>query len=435
MKNEVKIKTFQDLGLDSWIIETLENIKIVTPTEIQAKCIPQLLKGCDCIGGSKTGSGKTITFAAPMLSSWSRDPYGIYGVILTPSRELAMQILEQFSALGSTLNVRMSLIVGGMDITKQRLELQNKPHFVIATPGRLADHFLNGGEEVVNSFKKIKYLIFDEADILLGTSFIDDMERCLSVFSLSKNKQTCLFTATISDSIKLLKDKKRSKEEKPLFYYQVADLNDISVPTTLDLSYIFIPFYVKEAYLDSILSCEIFKNFITLIFVNRTKTAEILRRTLRKLNFKVLSLHSEMPQSERTNSLHRFKGGWSKILVATDVASRGLDISTINLVINYDIPADPNVFIHRVGRTARSGKLGHALTFVCERDVDRVLSIENRIGKKLVLFEEITDTMVVKNSLKKATVAKRESLMEMDKDNFGEKKKIIKKKKLKSMKY
>ena len=149
---------------------------------------------------------------------------------------------------------------------------------------------------------------------------------------------------------------------------------------------------------------------------------------LRKLDFRVASLHSEMPQSERTNSLHRFKAGAARILIATDVASRGLDIPTVELVINFDIPADPDDFIHRVGRTARAGRKGDAVSIIGEKDIDRIQSIEERINKKMELLEDVNDDNVIKESLSATSVAKRESLMEMDKENFGERKKINRKK-------
>ena len=178
----------------------------------------------------------------------------------------------------------------------------------------------------------------------------------------------------------------------------------------------FVPSYVKEAYLNSILHLEQFKDSTAVIFVNRTTTAEVLRRMLRKLDFRVASLHSEMPQSERTNSLHRFKAGAARILIATDVASRGLDIPTVELVINFDIPADPDDFIHRVGRTARAGRKGDAVSIIGEKDIDRIQSIEERINKKMELLEDVNDDNVIKESLSATSVAKRESLMEMDKE-------------------
>lgn len=419
---------FSEIGVAKWLDESLASMKIYTPSLIQKACIPEILKGKDCIGGAKTGSGKTIAFAAPMLTKWSEDPMGIFGLVLTPTRELAMQIAEQFAALGAQMNIRLSVIVGGEDIVKQALELQKRPHFVIATPGRLADHILNSGEETIKGLRSVKYLVLDEADRVLSNSFSKDLLRCLSILPDASKRQTLLFTATVTDAVRSLKNKPTAEGKPPVFMHEVETVDKVAIPSTLLLYYVFVPSYVKEAYLHTILSLEKYSKVNVIIFVNRTRTAELLRRTLRKLDFRVASLHSEMPQLERTSSLHRFKAQAARILIATDVASRGLDIPTVELVVNYDIPADPDDFIHRVGRTARAGRKGDSVTIVAERDVERVHAIEERANKKMELLEEADDDKVVSTSLTKMTTAKREALMDMDRENFGEKRQINKKK-------
>ncbi|CAK9437295.1 uncharacterized protein LODBEIA_P16730 [Lodderomyces beijingensis] len=419
---------FQDLGVAKWLSDSLEAMQIRKPTSIQSACIPEILKGRDCIGGAKTGSGKTIAFASPMLTQWSEDPFGIFGLVLTPTRELALQIAEQFVALGSQMNIKVCVVVGGEDIVKQALELQKRPHFVIATPGRLADHILNSGEETVAGLKRVRYLVLDEADRLLSNSFGSDLERCFSILPASDKRQTLLFTATVTDAVKALREKPRSGDKSPVFMHQVESVDKVAIPKTLSTLYVFVPSYVKEAYLNSILQLAKYKESTAVVFVNRTMTAEVLRRALRKLDFKVASLHSEMPQTERTNSLHRFKAGAARILIATDVASRGLDIPTVELVVNFDIPADPDDFIHRVGRTARAGRKGDAVSIIGEKDIDRIQSIEERINKKMELLEDVNDDKVIKDSLQLMTTAKREAMMEMDKEGFGERRKTNKRK-------
>lgn len=413
---------FEDLGVAKWLAESLNAMKIYTPTTIQATCIPKILKGHDCIGGAKTGSGKTIAFGAPMLTEWSQDPMGIFGVVLTPTRELALQIAEQFHALGSSMNIRVSVIVGGEDIITQALELQKKPHFIIATPGRLADHIINSGEDTICGLRRVKYLVLDEADRLLSNSFSKDLEKCFDILPKSDKRRTLLFTATVTDAVRALKDRPVPKGKLPVYINEVDTIDKVAIPSTLNVNYIFIPSYVKEAYLHNILTLSQYKDANVIIFVNRTHTAEVLRRTLRKLELRVASLHSEMPQLERTSSLHRFKANAARILIATDVASRGLDIPTVELVINYDIPADPDDYIHRVGRTARAGRKGDALSVVTEKDVERILSIEGRINKKMDLLELVDDDKIIKESLKVTSSAKREALMDMDREGFGEKK-------------
>lgn len=420
--------SFADLGVAKWLDEALEAIKIHTPTLIQRACMPEILAGKDCIGGAKTGSGKTIAFAAPMLTKWSEDPMGIFGLVLTPTRELAMQIAEQFAALGSTMNIRLSVIVGGEDFVKQALDLQKRPHFVIATPGRLADHILNSGEDTIQGLRSVKYLVLDEADRVLSNSFSKDLLRCLNVLPDPSKRQTLLFTATVTDAVRSLKTKPQADGKPPVFMHEVETVDKVAIPSTLLLYYVYVPSYVKEAYLHNILSLGRYEKANVIIFVNRTKTAELLRRTLRKLDFRVASLHSEMPQLERTSSLQRFKAQAARILIATDVASRGLDIPTVELVVNFDIPADPDDFIHRVGRTARAGRKGDSVSIVAERDVLRIQAIEARANKKMELLEEVDDDKVIDKSLTKMTTAKREALMDMDKENFGEKRQINKRK-------
>lgn len=443
---------FKQLGLPNWLVDSLQAMKISTPTEIQKNCIPPILsKGMNCVGGARTGSGKTIAFAAPMLSQWSRDPMGLYGIVLTPTRELAQQIAEQFNALGAPMNIRVALIVGGEDYIAQTIELSTMPHFIIATPGRLAHHLINDNNnnnisysnsgnntnKLVQSLKRLKFLVLDEADFLLTETFADDLQTIISNLPRKEDRQTLLFTATVTDQVKSLirNNNNNSDDQKNNFFLYEMDpsgsssVSDNSVdqtstpraiPSTLSLYYVMIPEHVKEAYLYHIITSPRYKESTVIIFSNRTHVVELLRRALYKLDIRVTSLHSQMPQQERTNSLHRFRANVARVLVATDVASRGLDIPQVELVINYDIPMDPDTFVHRSGRTARAGKHGDALSFITPRDVSRILAIENRINEKMKEYDEVFDTAVIKKSLNKVTRAKRESLMSMEKEGFGE---------------
>lgn len=414
---------FTRLGVAKWLEEALNNMAITTPSDIQTACIPPILEGRDCIGGARTGSGKTIAFAAPMLTKWSDDPYGVFGLILTPTRELAMQIAEQFAALGSTMNLKTCVVVGGVDMIKQTLELQKKPHFVIATPGRLADHINSSGEEAISGLRRVKHLVFDEADRLLSSTFAPDLEVIMDVLPKAEKRQTLLFTATVTDAVRSLKDAPPKPGKLPVFIHEVTNPDDVAIPTTLTQSYILVPSYVKEAYLYSILTAEENAKKSAIVFVNRTYTAELLRRMLQKMEVRVTSLHSEMPQSERMNALGRFRAEAARVLIATDVASRGLDIPVVQMVINFDIPADADDYVHRVGRTARAGRKGESISLVAERDVTRIENIEARVNQKMKKYDVVTDNKIIKDALTPVTVAKRESVMDMDSDNFGEKRK------------
>lgn len=411
---------FSDLGVSQWLDESLAAMAIYTPSDIQKECIPPILAGKDCIGGAKTGSGKTIAFAAPMLTKWSQDPYGICGLILTPTRELAIQIAEQFKALGANMNVKVSVVVGGADMVKQSLELEKRPHFVVATPGRLADHIMSSGEDTVCGLRRVKYLVLDEADRLLSTSIAPDLAKCIEILPPASQRQTLLFTATITPAVLSLKER-----SKNLFVREVPE-SAMAVPTKLRQFYLLSPSYVKQAYLYAVLTTDKAKTAI--VFVNRTQTAEHIKRTLKLLDIKATSLHSQMPQQERINSLGRFRAGAANVLIATDVASRGLDIPEVELVINYDLPADPDDYIHRVGRTARANREGTSVTLVSERDVERVQNIEERVKSKMEEYTLVSDRAVIDSALKKVSVAKRQAVLEMDRDGFGERKKILQRK-------
>ncbi|RMZ84326.1 hypothetical protein DV738_g522, partial [Chaetothyriales sp. CBS 135597] len=333
--------TFDALGVSPWLVHSLRSMAITNPTEIQQSCIPEILKGRDCIGGSRTGTGKTVAFAVPILQQWSRDPLGVYAVVITPTRELALQIYEQFLALGASQSLKAVLITGGSDMREQAIALSRRPHVVVATPGRLADHILTSGPETTAGLKRCKVVVLDEADRLLAPghgSMLPDLNTCLSYLPDSKSRLTLLFTATVTPEVRALKALPRPPGKPPL------------TPTAASVSRNSPPSII--------------------IFVNRTQTADILSRTLAMLGHPVTSLHSRLPQSQRNSNLTSFRAAKNRILVATDVASRGLDIPDVAFVINYDLPRSPADYVHRVGRTARAGKPGTSISFVTQRDVE-----------------------------------------------------------------
>ncbi|KAL8943859.1 MAG: hypothetical protein Q9211_000826 [Gyalolechia sp. 1 TL-2023] len=409
--------SFATLGASPWLIASLANMAITRPTGIQKGCIPKILEGRDVIGGSKTGSGKTVAFTVPILQKWAEDPVGIFAVVLTPTRELALQIFEQIKAISAPQSLKAILVVGGTEMRPQAIALGQRPHIVIATPGRLADHVQTSGSDTISGLRRTRIVVLDEADRLLASgagSMLPDVETCLSALPPSSERQTCLFTATVTAEVMALKNLPRAKDRPAIFVCEV-DTTDLAVPPTLHQTYLQVPLTYREAYLHILLLTK--RNAARkaiIVFCNRTGTANLLERLLRSLEHRVTSLHSLLPQSERTSNLARFRASAARILVATDVASRGLDIPEVDLVINYDVPRNPDDYVHRVGRTARAGKKGEAITLVGQRDVQLFLAIEGRVGAKMGAYEEEgvnIETRVIRDGLKEVGLRKREAIL------------------------
>ncbi|MCJ1384671.1 putative RNA helicase [Xylographa soralifera] len=406
--------SFASLEVASWLVVSLAAMAIRRPTAIQKGCIPEILAGRNVIGGSRTGSGKTVAFAVPILQKWAEDPMGIFALILTPTRELALQIYEQFQAISAPQALKAVLITGGTEMRPQALALSQRPHIVIATPGRLADHITTSGNDTVSGLRRTRIVVLDEADRLLAAgpgSMLPDVETCLTALPPSQERQTCLFTATVTPEVMALKALPRAKGRPPIYICEVDTGFTLAVPSTLSQLYLQVPLTYREAYLHILLLTP--RNLArksVIVFCNRTATANLLERLLRGLEHRVTSLHSLLPQHERTSNLARFRASAARILIATDVASRGLDIPEVDLVVNYDIPRNPDDYIHRVGRTARAGRKGEAITMVGQRDVELVLAIEARVGRKMLEYEEEgvnIETRVVRDALKEVGEKKR----------------------------
>ncbi|KAJ3411822.1 Glycosyl phosphatidyl inositol anchor synthesis [Chytridiales sp. JEL 0842] len=404
-------KTFEDLGLHPWLLESINHLAIKNPTEIQIACIPPTLEGKDVIGGARTGSGKTAAFALPILQKLAEDPFGVFALVLTPTRELAFQIAEQFRAFGTGINLKQTVVVGGMDMMTQALELSRRPHIVVATPGRLVD-LLRSSSDAVN-FKRLKFLVLDEVDRLLEDSFAEDLEEILN--NVPKKRQTLLFTATMTAEIESLQF---SGSSKPFIYQCETRFQTVE---KLDQRYLFIPSLVRDPYLTYLLRNN-FSEKTMIIFTSKCRTCERLRVMLRELGVRCTALHAQMSQSERLGSIAKFKGGSVKILITTDVGSRGLDIPSVQLVLNYELPADAADYVHRVGRTARAGRGGMSISLVTERDVDILQNIEGKINKKLEEFS-VPENEVLE-LLNEVGLAKRVANMHLVDTKFGEKKTI-----------
>eukprot|EP00466_Bigelowiella_natans_P007721 jgi/Bigna1/86939/estExt_fgenesh1_pg.C_150116 len=367
--------SLRDRGVSKWLCDACREMGIQRPTDIQRLAIPAIMKGENVIARAKTGSGKTAAFGLPILDSLSMDPYGIFAYILTPTRELAFQIAEQLNAFGAGMNVRVQVVVGGTDIVKEATKLGRAPHIVVSTPGRLAAHTRDAANLNV---KHLKFLVLDEADRLFNDSFDQDLSVIFESLPIPKHRQTLFFSATLTKQI----NEKASKlcGTKPKFF-QINSDEEAQTVSELKQGYIFLPQPLKETYLVHILQEHEEKS--VLIFTTTCKGAELLSQVLTQMEIECESLHSGKNQARRLASLAKFRGGQCKILVATDVASRGLDIPQVTLVVNYDLPRTVEDYVQRVGRTARAGRGGLAITLVSQYDVKAFVKIEEHIKLKI----------------------------------------------------
>ena len=384
------------------------------PTPIQAQSIPLALEGRDLIGLAETGSGKTAAFALPILQALLDKPQPFFGLVLAPTRELAYQISQAFEALGSLISVRCAVIVGGMDMVPQAIALGKKPHIIVATPGRLLDHLENTKGF---SLRSLKYLVMDEADRLLDLDFGPILDKILKV--LPRERRTYLFSATMSSKVESLQ---RASLRDPL---RVSiSSNKYQTVSTLLQSYVFIPHQHKDTYLVYLVNE--FAGQSAIVFtrtVNETQRIAILLRTL---GFGAIPLHGQLSQSARLGALNKFRAGSREILVATDVAARGLDIPSVDVVLNYDLPPDSKTYIHRVGRTARAGKSGHAISVVTQYDVEIWLRIEAALGKKQKEYDyDKEEVMVFKARVEEAQRHARNEMKNLHEDR-GKKGSVLK---------
>eukprot|EP00928_Gymnodinium_smaydae_P087957 TRINITY_DN72121_c0_g1_i1.p1 TRINITY_DN72121_c0_g1~~TRINITY_DN72121_c0_g1_i1.p1 ORF type:complete len:538 (-),score=140.70 TRINITY_DN72121_c0_g1_i1:111-1724(-) len=370
--------SFAQLGLATWLVESCSKMGMRYPTDVQALTIPHILAGKNVAGNAKTGSGKTACYCLPALHELSKDPYGVFELILTPVRELAFQISENFQALGKAIGVQVAEIVGGREMLHQSKTIAERRHIIVATPGRLAD-LLRGDPALAAAFRRLRTFVLDEADRLLTSTFEEPLAEILAV--LPKTRQTLLFSATITRSIEKLQAS-LSAGGKELM---LLDTNpeDESLEN-LTQEYIFVPKVVQVCYLHFLLK-EHFPDESCILFAPTIDLCQLLTTMFELLEFPVTGLHSLQSQRQRQACLGKFKAGRAKILIATDVAGRGLDIPKVNVVINLGLPRDTDDYVHRAGRTARAGRKGLVLSLLSEEDVPRVKGIEERIGGQLSL--------------------------------------------------
>ncbi|XP_055927153.1 probable ATP-dependent RNA helicase DDX47 [Argiope bruennichi] len=394
--------TFKSLGVVDVLCEACEQLKWKTPTAIQKEAIPVALQGRDIIGLAETGSGKTGAFAIPVLQALLKTPQRLFALVLTPTRELAFQIAEQFEALGAVMGVKTAVIVGGIDMVTQSLALSKKPHIIIATPGRLIDHLENTKGF---SLRALKFLIMDEADRILDMDFEQEVDKLLKVIPRERN--TYLYSATMTQKVQKLQ---RASLNDPV---KVEVSKKYQTVEKLQQHYLFIPLKHKDVYLVHVLN-ELPGDSI-MVFCATCANTQRTAFLLRNLGFTAIPLHGKLSQAKRLGALQKFKAKTRSILIATDVASRGLDIPHVDVVINFDIPGNSKDYIHRVGRTARAGRGGKSITFVTQYDVELYQKIETLIGKKLPLYPTQTEeVMMLVDRVTEAQLLANKEMKEME---------------------
>ncbi len=363
------MKTFNELGLSSPLTRAIEEMGFEETTPIQELTIPAALEGKDLIGQAQTGTGKTAAFGIPMIERISMDDEFIQGIVITPTRELAMQVAEELNRIGQFKKVHALPIYGGQDINRQIRALKNRPQIIVGTPGRLMDHM----RRRTIRLNQIKFVVLDEADEMLNMGFVEDIETILQ--EIPAQRQTLLFSATMPRSIQNLAQ--RFMDQPQLMQTQSKE---ITVPLTEQV-YLEIHEREKLDVLSRLL--DIHTPDLAIIFARTKRRVDELSEALAKRGYAAEGIHGDLTQARRDTVMRKFKDATIEVLVATDVAARGLDIDGVSHVFNFDIPQDPEGYVHRIGRTGRAGKTGLAITFVTSREFNQLRSIEGIIKKRI----------------------------------------------------
>src|SRR3972149_5199440 len=364
MSNASKPTSFSGLGIAPRLLDILTRHKFDTPTPIQAKAIPAALEGKDLIGIAQTGTGKTLAFGIPMIQSIAQAKGA--RLIVLPTRELAHQVDEALHKIGRELGLRTALLIGGGSFNEQMRAISKNPHIIIGTPGRINDHL----ERKTISLDKVSIVVLDEADRMLDMGLLPQIRRIIS--RLPKARQTMLFSATMPDDIV------RIATEYMKLPFRVEIARPGSAPEKVDQELFVLDREDKIHLLKKIL--EEYRGSI-LIFIRTKHGARKVCKQIRDMGHSVAEIHSDRSLAQRRAALEGFKTGGHRILVATDIASRGIDVKGIELVLNYDIPENPEDYVHRIGRTGRAGAPGRAISFATPeqgaevRDIERLAQV------------------------------------------------------------
>src|SRR5918911_4263980 len=348
-------KTFEELGLSAQLTKALIENGFKAPFPIQETAIPLILQGKDVVGQAHTGTGKTAAFALPILQQIK--PGGpVRVLILAPTRELAVQVTDEISRFAKYTGIRAATIYGGQSMNLQLDKLRRGVQIIVATPGRLIDH-IKQGSIILDD---VRFVVLDEADRMLDMGFIDDIKFIL--FYVNEDRQTCLFSATMPSEIMRLAQEYMHDPKEVMLNQEELSLD------TIEQSYIVIPEREKFKHLCNFIKKRDKKQ--TIVFAATRQRARRLIDELKQEAFKAIAIHGDLSQRERDNAMYRFKRGTDDILVATDIAARGIDVPAVGHVINYDVPAEPLMYFHRIGRTARAGATGKAISLVSHDRVD-----------------------------------------------------------------
>ncbi len=366
----MQTEKFDALAISKELRRAVQDVGYEVMTPIQAKAIPLILQGKDIIGQAQTGTGKTLAFGLPLLNSIQPSNRKTQAIVLCPTRELAIQVADELKrVLIHKREIKVLPIYGGHPIAQQIYGLRAGAHVIIGTPGRTVDHINRGTLKL----DKVKTVVLDEADKMLDMGFIDDVEKILR--RIPTERQTLLFSATMS---KPILDLTRKYQREPEFVKVVQ--KQLTVPNVKQY-YLGVQEGIKLDVLCRLIDLHSLKS--SLVFCNRKRSVDEVVRKLGARGYPAQGLHGDMTQPQRVRAMDRFKRNVSEILVATDVAARGINVHDIQAVFNYDLPIDKEYYVHRIGRTARAGKKGHAFSFVVGREIGKLRAIEAYAATKI----------------------------------------------------
>jgi ATP-dependent RNA helicase DeaD len=403
---EDKFLKFSELGLDQDLLTAIEKHGYVEATPIQEQTIPLTLAGKDVIGQAQTGTGKTAAFGLPILEMIDTDNRDTQALVVSPTRELAIQTQEELFKLGRDKHVKVQAVFGGADIRRQIQNLNHGAHIVVGTPGRLLDHISRGTVNLGN----VKTLVLDEADEMLNMGFLDDIEAILK--AVPDERQTLLFSATMPPAIKRIGVQFMSNPE----HIQIA-AKELTTDL-VDQYYVRVRDFEKFDTLTNILDVQ--QPELAIMFGRTKRRVDELTRGLELRGFKAAGIHGDLTQQKRSQVLKQFKNGEIKILVATDVAARGLDISGVDYVYNFDIPQDSESYVHRIGRTGRAGAHGTSVTFVTNAEMDYLKDIEKLTKKRMLPLKPPTREEAIAGRLSVAADSVEAAIKAADPEVFAD---------------